>query len=69
MIDNHKGKIGSHIHGCGHPVRPVVICDDPVCTICGMMDYLDWKDDHAALIAAGKPCICYFCWKDKTGRA
>lgn len=52
-----------HIHGCGHPVRPVVTCKDPMCLV--MSGYMDWAQQHQADIQAGTPCICYFCWKKK----
>lgn len=54
---------GAHIHGCGHPVRPVILCDNPLCLL--FSEYLDWKDEHSEAEAAKQKCICYFCWKAK----
>lgn len=56
-----KKAISGHIHGCGHPVRPVIISDDYFSII--ESGYLDWKDEHDQ--AKNGECICFFCWQDK----
>lgn len=48
-----------HIHGCGHPVRPVLLCDNPI----SISHWFVWSDDHDEQIEKGEPCECYFCWK------
>ena len=50
-----------HMHGCGHPTRPVLMCDDPFCLI--ESGWLDWNDEHDE--AEEGKCICFFCWEDK----
>ncbi len=54
-------KTTGHIHGCGHPVRPVVMCDDPFCLI--ESGWVDWHDEHNE--AEEGKCICFFCWKEQ----
>lgn len=50
-----------HIHGCGHPVRPVLMCDGILCLL--ESGWLDWRDEHNE--AEEGKCICFFCWKEK----
>ena len=54
-----------HIHGCGHPVRPVILCDDPLSLISS--GWLDWWGEESQHKRDGTPCICYFCWKEREG--
>lgn len=50
-----------HIHGCGHPVRTVVLCDDPFSLIASR--WVEWYEENDC--ESGGPCICYFCWKER----
>lgn len=48
-----------HIHGCGHPVRPVFMRD----SIVSYARYSEWEDEHDEAIRENKPCICFYCWQ------
>ena len=48
-----------HVHGCGHPTRPVIMCDDIFCVI--ESGYWDWHEEHKQ--AKEGDCICFFCWE------
>ena len=55
-----------HIHGCGHPVRPLIMCNDPFCFI--ESGYFDWLEEHDK--APEGKCICFFCWeKNQNGKS
>ena len=48
-----------HIHGCGHPVKPVIMDDN----VLSVAFYLEWEEEHDK--AKEGECICFFCWRDQ----
>ena len=47
-----------HIHGCGHPAAPILLCDDPF----HIVEYIMWVEDHDAAEAEGMECECFKCY-------
>ncbi len=56
----------THIHGCGHPVRPVILCDEPLALITS--GYLFWNEEHEMDLKMKRLCVCFFCWDKKDKR-
>lgn len=56
-LKNYKG----HLHGCGHPVRPVLMDDNPLSIV--ESGWLEWNEQHEKAEANGEKCICFFCWE------
>ena len=49
----------THVHGCGHPAAPIIMCDD---CIFGIHEYMMWVEHHTD----NEPdCQCFKCWLDK----
>lgn len=58
-----------HIHGCGHPVRAVVLCDDPLAFTDS--EWPEWAQEHAEIMQSTvgdrMKCKCYFCYAKERG--
>jgi len=48
-----------HVHGCGHPIKPVIM-DDNVLSI---INYEEWREEHDK--AEVDECKCFQCWMDE----